>query len=175
MNVHPTTAVPGTGPTSPAQRLDYAAQSPQLLKKLTELNVAAASGAIEETIRDLVELRASQMNGCTFCVDMHVKMARIHGERELRLHHVAAWRESNLFTPRERAALAWAEVLTRMPDGGVPDDTYGRVRTQLSEKEIVDLTFVVVAINAWNRLNVAFRPVPGAYDETYGLAKAGLD
>ena len=162
-------------PTGPAQRLNYALQSPQAVKKLSELGAVLASGSIEESIRDLVEIRASQLNGCAFCIDMHVKKAKIHGERELRLHHVAAWRESHLFTPRERASLAWTEVITRLPDGGVPDEVYTRVRGELSEKEIADLTFVVVAINAWNRLSVAFRTVPGSLDELYGLAKAGLE
>jgi alkylhydroperoxidase family enzyme len=105
---------------------------------------------------------------------MHIKQAKIHGERELRLHHIAAWRESTLFIPRERAALAWTEVLTRIPDQGVPDDIYERVRTQLSEKEISDLTFLVMSINAWNRLNVAFKTVPGSSDIAFGLDKAGL-
>jgi alkylhydroperoxidase family enzyme len=105
---------------------------------------------------------------------MHVKQAKMHGERELRLHHVAAWRESTLFSPRERAALAWTEALTKLPDHGVPDDVYDRVRTQLSEKEISDLTFAVMTINAWNRLNVGFKTVPGSSDAALGLDKAGL-
>jgi alkylhydroperoxidase family enzyme len=106
---------------------------------------------------------------------MHVKQAKIHGETELRLYHVAIWRESNLFIPRERAALAWTEALTKLPEGGVPDEIYERVRGQLSEKEISDLTFVVMAINAWNRVNVGFKTVPGAADKAYGLDKAGLN
>lgn len=173
----PTTATtaPETTPTGPVPRINYAELSPQLLKKLTELNVMISGCAIEQPIRDLVELRASQLNGCAFCLDMHAKMATIHGERAIRLHHVAAWRDSNLFTPRERGALAWTEALTSMPNGGVPDEIYHRVRSQLSEKEIVDLTFVIIAINAWNRLNVGFRPTPGALDEAYGLSKAGLN
>ncbi|MCF3935351.1 carboxymuconolactone decarboxylase family protein [Acuticoccus sp. M5D2P5] len=174
MDINTTPRAPATLPTGPAQRLDYAEQSPQLLKKLTEFNVAIATGAIEEPIRDLVEIRASQMNGCTFCIDMHVKMAKIHGERDLRLHHIAAWRESHLFTARERAALAWTEGLTKIGEHGVPDGLYDRVRAEFSEKEISDLSFIIVAINAWNRLNVGFRPVPGAYDAKYGLTKAGL-
>ncbi len=157
------------------QRVDYAQQSPQELKKLTELVGVMQASSIEEPIRDLVALRASQINGCAFCIDMHAKQAKIHGERELRLYHLAAWRESNLFAPRERAALAWTEIVTRLPEQGVPDDIYERVRTQLSEKEISDLTFVIVAINAWNRLNIGFRAVPGTGDAMYGLAKAGLE
>lgn len=156
------------------QRLNYLQHSPELFKKFAEFNQRVDDSTIEKTIRDLVAIRASQLNGCAFCLDMHVKQAKIHGERELRLHHLAAWRESNLFIPRERAALAWTEVLTNLPPQGVPDDIYERVRTQLSEKEITDLTFVIMAINGWNRLNVAFKVVPGSADSTFGLDKAGL-
>ena len=156
------------------QRLNYMEQSPELTKKFLAFSQQLTQSAIEQSIIDLVVLRASQMNGCTFCIDMHVKEAKIHGERELRVHHVAGWRESTLFAPRERAALAWAEALTKLPDGGVPDELYERVRTQLSEKELSDLTFVVMSINGWNRANVAFRPEPGAYDKAWGLDKAEL-
>ncbi|NLD70940.1 MAG: carboxymuconolactone decarboxylase family protein, partial [Limnobacter sp.] len=138
-------------------------------------NALVKAGSIEESICDLIAIRASQMNGCGFCLDMHVKQAKIHGERELRIHHLAAWRESTLFVPRERAALAWTEVLTRLPDQGVPDEIYERVRTQLSEKELSDLTFAVTTINAWNRINVGFKTVPGAYDKAFGLDKARLE
>ncbi|APW38320.1 alkylhydroperoxidase [Rhodoferax koreense] len=157
-----------------SQRVNYIQQSPELFKKFLDFSNHLNGCAIEEHIRDLVEIRASQMNGCGFCLDMHVKLAKIHGERELRLHHVAIWRESPLFEPRERAALAWTEVLTHLPEHGVPDDVYERVRGQLSEKEISDLSYVVMAINAWNRINVAFRTVPCSSDKAYGLDKAGL-
>ena len=156
------------------QRVNYVEQSPELFKKFVEFLNAIKEGAIEESIRDLVAIRTAQLNGCTFCLDMHIKQARIHGERELRLYHVAGWRESTLFIPRERAALAWTEVLTRLPETGVPDDTYDRVRTQLSEKEISDLTFHVMATNAWSRLNVGFKTVPGSSDKVFGLDKAQL-
>jgi len=156
------------------QRLNYMEQSPELTKKFLAFSQQLAKGAIEQSIIDMVQLRASQMNGCTFCIDMHVKEAKIHGERELRVHHVAGWRESTLFTPRERAALAWTEVLTKLPDTGVPDELYERVRGQLSEKELSDLTFVVMSINGWNRANVAFRSVPAVYDKAWGLDKANL-
>ncbi|MDR7135023.1 AhpD family alkylhydroperoxidase [Lysobacter niastensis] len=157
-----------------SQRLDYQKQSPELLKKLVEFSLLTHKSSIEQSIRDLVNIRASQMNGCAFCVDMHIKEATIHGERPLRLHHVAIWHESQLFNPRERAALEWTEVLTQLPAKGVPDDIYERVRTQLSEKEIVDLTYDIMAINAWNRISVGFRSVPGTGDKAYGLDKAGL-
>ena len=156
------------------QRIDYQKQSPELFKKFVEFSLALKNSAIEESIRDLVDIRASQINGCAFCLDMHIKEATQHGERPLRLHHVAAWRESTLFSPRERAALAWTEVLTQMPAHGVPDEIYERVRTQLSEKEVSDLTFLVMAINGWNRVNVGFRLVPGSYDKAFGIDRSGL-
>jgi AhpD family alkylhydroperoxidase len=155
-------------------RVDYQQQSPDLFKKFLAFTMALEHASIEASIRELVQLRVSQINGCAFCVDMHVKHATINGERALRLHHVAIWRESNLFAPRERACLAWAEALTQIPAHGVADEVYERVRTQLSEQEISDLTFAVMAINAWNRVNVAFRTVPGTFDRAYGLDKAGL-
>jgi AhpD family alkylhydroperoxidase len=156
------------------QRIEYQKQSPELFKKFLEFSMAVKHSTIEESIHDLVNIRASQINGCAFCLDMHVKEATIHGERPLRLHHLAIWRESTLFDPRERAALAWTEILTQLPAQGVPDDVYDRVRTQLSEKELADLTFVVMSINAWNRVNVAFQAVPGTYDKELGLDKSGL-
>ncbi len=156
------------------QRINYMQLSPEFFKKYLDFSTELTKGTIEQSIADLVHIRASQMNGCGFCLDMHVKEAKIHGERELRLHHLAAWRESNLFVPRERAALAWTEVLTKLPEGGVPDEIYERVRTQLSEKELSDLTYIVMAINGWNRANVAFKTVPGEYDKAWGLDKAKL-
>lgn len=156
------------------QRVNYVEQSPDIFKKFVEFLNAIKQGSIEEPIRNLVSIRASQLNGCTFCLDMHVKQAKIQGERELRLLHLAAWRESTLFIPRERAALAWTEVLTKLPDQGVPDEIYERVRTQLSEKEISDLTFLVMSSNAWSRLNIAFKTVPGSSDKVFGLEKAEL-
>lgn len=156
------------------QRLDYIQQAPELFKKLVDFNQQLKKGAIEESIGDLIAIRASQMNGCGFCLDMHSKQARMHGERELRLYHLAVWRESPLFSPRERAALAWTEVLTRLPEHGVPDEIYARVRESFDDKEITDLTWLVMIINAWNRVNVAFVPVPGSSDKAFGLDKAGL-
>jgi len=156
------------------QRINYVQQSPELFKKFLEFSNRLNDTSIEEPIRHLIEIRASQINGCAFCLDMHVKQAKIHGERELRLHHVAIWRESTLFSPRERAALAWTEALTTLPAHGVPDELYERVRTQFSEKELSDLTFSVMSINAWNRVNIAFQTVPGSSDKAFGLDKAQL-
>lgn len=156
------------------QRIDYQKQSPELFNKLAALNMLIGRSGIEEAICDLVDIRASQINGCAFCVDMHVKQAMIHGERPLRLHHLAIWRESPLFSSRERAALAWTEILTQLPPHGVPDGIYAQVREQFSEKELTDLTYAVMTINAWNRINIAFTSVPGAEDKAYGLDKAAL-
>src|SRR5690606_28068612 len=107
-----------------APRVNYGEQSPELLKKFSEFLGATRESAIEEPIRDLVAIRVAQMNGCTFCLDMHVKQAKLHGERELRIYHLAAWRDSALFIPRERAALAWTEALTKLSDQGVPNEIY---------------------------------------------------
>lgn len=156
------------------QRLNYAQHSPELFKKLSELSMALKDSTVEQKIHDLVQIRASQINGCAFCLDMHVKEAKIHGESELRLYHIAIWRESNLFIPRERAALAWTEAVTKLEEGGIPDELYERVRGQLSETEISDLTFSIMVINAWNRASVAFKAVPGSADKLFGLDKAGL-
>lgn len=157
-----------------SQRIDYGTQSPELVRKMMDLSMGVKHGAVERSILTLVDIRASQLNGCAFCLDMHVKEARIQGERELRVHHVAIWRESTLFDARERAALLWAETLTRLPEGGVPDAIYAQAREHFSEKEIVDLTFAVMTINAWNRLSIAFQAVPGSADKLYGLEKANL-
>jgi AhpD family alkylhydroperoxidase len=156
------------------QRINYPQKSPELFRAFMDFSAALRNSAVEEKVRDLVQVRASQINGCAFCLDMHVKQAKITGERELRLYHVAIWRESELFSPRERAALAWTEALTRLPEGGVPDDLYERVRGQFSEKELSDLAFEVMAINAWNRISIAFKAVPGSADKAFGLDKAGL-
>lgn len=156
------------------QRINFASQSPELFKKLIDLGAAAKAGTVEQRTLTLIDIRVSQLNGCAFCLDMHVKEAKIHGERDLRVHHVAIWRESPLFEPRERAALAWAEALTQIGADGVSDETYAHVRGQFSEKEITDLTYAVMTINAWNRLNIAFRAVPGSADRLFGLDKAQL-
>jgi AhpD family alkylhydroperoxidase len=157
------------------QRLNPMKHSPELFKKLVELGTLAKGGTLEAAIHSLVEIRASQINGCAFCLDMHVKQARMHDERELRLHHLAVWRESPLFNARERAALEWTEALTQLGAHGVPDEVFERVREQFDEQELSTLTFAVMTINAWNRLNVALRTVPGLHDKAFGLDKAGLN
>jgi len=150
-------------------------QSPDLTRKLNELDKLAKKADIAPAIFDLVEIRASQLNGCAFCLDVHVKQASLRGERALRIHHVPAWRDSPLFDARERAALEWTEALTQLGRAGVPDETFARVRAQFDEPQLVALTFAVMTINAWNRLNVAFRTEPGALDQALGLDKAAVN
>lgn len=156
------------------QRLNYPHLSPDAIKKLYELSGVIKQSGLEQTILDLVNLRASQINGCAFCVDMHVKEAKIHGERELRLHHVTIWRESALFSDKERAALEWTEAVTKISEHGTNDQLFDRVRTHLSEKELSDITVAIGMINMWNRLAISFQSVPGSADQAFGLTKAGL-
>jgi AhpD family alkylhydroperoxidase len=118
---------------------------------------------IEPSLLELVKMRASQINGCAYCLDMHSKDARAEGETEQRLYALNAWREAPFFTDRERAALAWTEAVTLITAGHVSDEVYAEARQQFSEEELVHLTMSVVTINGWNRLAIAFRAVPGAY------------
>lgn len=158
-------------PASFQPRLDPGALAPTLFRQYLAF---ATSFTLDEGLLLLVDIRASQLNGCAFCLDMHVKQARLAGERELRLHHVAVWHDSPLFSPAERAALAWTEALTRLGPAGVSDAAYVDAQAHFSEAALVELTFRVIAINGWNRLNVAFRRPPGSLDQAYGLDKAGL-
>lgn len=156
-------------------RLNFFELSPELVRKLQEFGVTVANSAdFEPSIGHLVDIRASQINGCAACLDMHVKKARLEGERELRLHHVAIWRDSPLFNAKERLALAWTEALTRLGPEGVPDGLYAEAREAFGERSLSTLTFRVVGINAANRLNVAARTPPGAHDKALGLDKANL-
>lgn len=155
------------------QRLDYASLSPEQIKLQTQLSQAGHK-LLGHRLVDMVEIRVSQLNGCAFCLDMHVKEATIHGENPLRLHHIHIWRESPLFNEKERAALEWAEVVTKLGEQGVSDEIFERIAIQFSEKELSDLTFAIASINAWNRLAISFRTVPGSLDKIYGLDKAGL-
>ena len=118
---------------------------------------------LEHSLLRLVEIRASQINGCAYCLDMHTKDARAAGETEQRIYTLDAWRETPFFTDRERAALEWTEAVTLVAETRVPDDVYQQVRQQFSEEELVELTFAVIVINSWNRLNVSFRPLVGDY------------
>ncbi len=121
------------------------------------------SSKLEPSLLELIKMRASQVNGCAYCIDMHSKDARAEGESEQRLYALNAWRETPFFTPREQAALAWTEAVTLVTEGHVPDAVYAEARQQFSEEELVNLTMAVVTINGWNRLAIAFRAVPGDY------------
>lgn len=132
---------------------------PDLFQAMLELEGKVRSSGIENSLIELVKIRVSQINGCAHCLNMHTVDARKHGETEQRLHVLAAWQESPLFTPRERAALAWAESITLIAQTRAPDDVYEQLSAELTEAERVKLTMVIVAINAWNRLAVGFRIV----------------
>ncbi len=145
------------------QRLDYMKAAPQGIAALRNLQAYVDSCGLEHSLLELVKTRASQINGCAYCLDMHTKDARAEGESEQRLHVLPAWREAPFYSDRERAALAWAEALTRIASGPIEDDLYAEVRGQFSEKEIADLTLAVIAINGWNRLAIPFRTPVGSY------------
>ncbi|WP_341703940.1 carboxymuconolactone decarboxylase family protein [Ferrovibrio sp.] len=131
--------------------------APEAIKAMMALEASFASGSLEHSLKELVKLRASQINGCAFCIHMHTTDARKHGESEMRLYMLNAWRESPLYSDRERAALAWTEALTLVAQTGAPDADYALVKAQFSEAEQVQLTMLIGAINVWNRLQVGFR------------------
>lgn len=145
------------------QRINYAQVAPEGYQAMVGLEQYARRSGLELSLLELVRTRASQINGCAFCLDMHTRDARANGETEQRLYALSAWHETPFFTERERAALTWTEAVTRVADTHVPDDIYELARKHFSEKELVDLTLAVVAINGWNRLAIAFRTVPGSY------------
>ncbi len=153
------------------QRLSYSKTAPEATDILRKLESYVHRSGLEADMLELVRLRASQINGCAFCIDMHTKDARTQGESEQRLYGVSAWREAPFYSARERAALAWAEAVTRISQDRVPDDLYEQVRKQFSEKEIVDLTFAVITINSWNRLAISFGTPPGSYEPDHPVAK----
>ena len=144
-------------------RMDYMKTAPDGYKAMSALESYVRQSGLEHSLLELVKTRASQINGCAFCLDMHTKDARAAGETEQRLYTLSAWQETPFFTDRERAALAWTEAVTRVADTQVPDDVFERVRQQFTEKELADLTLAIVTINGWNRLAIAFRKVPGSY------------
>ena len=144
-------------------RLDFRKFAPEPLQALQALEKYIAGCGLDHKFVHLLKLRASQINGCAYCIDMHSIDARAAGETEQRLYALDAWRETPFFDARERAALAWIEAVTRVSTSHVPDDVFEEAQKQFSEKEIVDLTYVAAAINAWNRLSVALRSVPGRY------------
>lgn len=133
-----------------------------VLQAMLGLNAAYEHSTLEPALLELVKLRASQINGCGYCIDMHTKDARLEGETEQRLYLVSVWRETSLYSEREQAALAWTEAVTRLTGQDVPDEVYERAHAQFSEEELVRLTLAIVAINGWNRFNISFH-VPGGH------------
>ncbi len=144
-------------------RFELVHVNPGIMQALFGLERQVRKSGLDHRLLHLVKMRASQINGCAYCLDMHSKDARADGETEQRLYGLSAWRETPYFSERERAALEWTESLTLVAETNVPDDVYERVRAQFSEDELAHLNLAVVAINGWNRLNVAARTVPGGY------------
>lgn len=144
-------------------RIDYRKYAQQPLQSMLALEKYISESGLDPKLVHLVKMRASQINGCAYCLDMHSLDARAEGESEQRLYTLDAWRETPFFTDRERAAFAWTEALTLISHTHAPDDAYDEVKKQFSEKEIVDLTFVIGTINLWNRLAISLRAVPGRY------------
>jgi AhpD family alkylhydroperoxidase len=145
-------------------RFDYAMVAPAANEAMRGVERYVRASGLERSLIELVKIRASQLNGCAFCLDMHTKDARAAGESEQRIYVLAAWREAPFYSERERAALAWTEALTRLGPDGLPDELYERARKAFNEVELVNLTMAVIAINGWNRLSAAFRsPEPGSY------------
>jgi AhpD family alkylhydroperoxidase len=144
-------------------RMDFRTASPDGARAMGELHSFVHRCGLERGLLELVKLRASQINGCAHCIDMHSKELRAGGESEQRLYLLDAWRESPFYTERERAALSWTEALTLVTEGHVPDDVYEAARAQFDEQELANLTLAIVAINGANRLNIAFRTVPGSH------------
>ena len=144
-------------------RFDYGKTAPGVYEAMGGLEHYLSGCGLEKPLMYLIQLRASQMNGCAYCLDMHWKDLRASGENEQRLYSLDAWRECPYYSDRERAALAWTEAVTEIAQGHVPDAVYQEARPHFSEKELSDLTLAVAAINAWNRLSIASRIVPGGY------------
>lgn len=152
-----------------AERLNYAKAFPEGIHGMLNLGKVIGSSGLDPSLLELVKTRASQMNGCAYCIDMHTKDARAAGETEQRLFALSAWRETPFFTSRERAALAWTEALTNIQQGHAPDDVYEQARREFDEPQLVRLTLAITQINTWNRIAIAFRAEPGTYHPTAHL------
>ena len=145
-------------------RIDFPKAAPGAFKAMLDLEAAVHRGGLEASLVELVKMRVSQINGCGYCLDMHSKDARAAGETEQRLYLLPAWREAPFYSARERAALEWAEAVTRVAGNDLPDELYARVREQFDEKSLVELTLAIIAINGWNRMAIAFRSRVGSYE-----------
>lgn len=150
-------------------RINYRKVSPGGFRAMLGLEQYVANCGLEKSIIEFVKLRASQINHCAFCIDMHWKDARAAGESEQRLYSLPAWRECPWYSDRERAALAWTEAVTKLTEGFVPDEVYEEVRPNFDDKELADLTWLIAAINSWNRVNVALRGETGTYQPAAGV------
>ncbi len=144
-------------------RIGYTRVASEAIHALLGVEHYVRNCGLEPELLELVKLRASQINGCAYCVDMHTKDARARGESEQRLYALNVWEETPFYTERERAALAWTEAVTLISESHVPDELYERARQHFGEKELVNLTMAIIAINSWNRLAISFRTVPGSY------------
>lgn len=144
-------------------RINYTTAAPKALQAMYHLEHTVKASGLEPSLLNLVKLRASYINGCAFCIDMHSKEARAAGETEQRVYSVPVWHETPFYTERERAALAWTEIVTNIAQTGVPDEAFAAVRAMFSEEEVVNLTMAIGTINVWNRLAVSFRTEPGSY------------
>ncbi|MGH9163121.1 MAG: carboxymuconolactone decarboxylase family protein [Vicinamibacteraceae bacterium] len=153
------------------ERINYRESAPGAFKAMLGLETHLHGSGLEQSLLHLIKLRVSQLNGCAYCIDMHSKDLRAAGETEQRLYLLDAWKESPFYTERERAALTWAEAVTRLTGGQVPDEVFEAARKQFSETELADLTLAVAAINSWNRLNIAFCATPGTYQPAAAQAR----
>ncbi|EKY3117410.1 carboxymuconolactone decarboxylase family protein [Cronobacter turicensis] len=156
-------------------RVNHYQAAPALVNTLMNASAALKKSSLAPALKHLIDLRASQLNGCAFCVDMHVKEAKMAGERELRLYHLPVWRESPLFSAKEKAALALTEAMTHIGEEGINDVLYHEARAHFSETEIAEIAFAIAIINSWNRLQLVSQMAPGSQDAAFGLERAGLE
>ncbi|MEA9355138.1 carboxymuconolactone decarboxylase family protein [Bacteriovorax sp. PP10] len=155
-------------------RMNYYPQFTEAFSKLNDVEGMLQNSTLDKHLIHLVKIRASQINNCHFCIDLHVKQARKDEEREMRLHHLSTWHESTLFTDKEKAALNWTEVLTKLSSNDVSDELYLATRQHFNEKEITELTMSVALINMWNRFGVSFKSVAGSMDKALGVENVKL-
>jgi AhpD family alkylhydroperoxidase len=153
------------------ERIDFTKANPGVFKAMYSLQKYVDECGLEHPLLELIKVRASQINGCAYCLDMHTKDARAAGETEQRLYALSAWQETPFYTERERAALTWTEAVTLVSEGRVPDEIFERVRAHFSDEELINLTTAIVTINSWNRFAISFRAVPGTYQPQTKLNK----
>lgn len=152
-------------------RLNYVKAAPEAYRAMSQLEHYVRNCGLEASLIELVKIRASQINGCAYCIDMHTKDARVAGESEQRIYLLSAWREAPFYNERERAALEWAEAVTLIAGDHVPDEVYERVKPHFTDEELVNLTLAVATINAWNRLAISFRSEAGSYQPKQTIAR----